>query len=51
MLKELGNRDGEEVIGREQTGAFGHDPMPVVVGVASERKIEPVLHPDQPGIA
>ena len=35
------------MVGRQQSMAFGHDAVPVMIGVAGEGKVKAVLHPDQ----
>ena len=47
MLKEIGNRHREIMIGRQQARASGDDPVPVMVGVARKSDIETVLQTDQ----
>ena len=47
MLKEIEDGSGKVMVRRQQTFALGDDAVPVVVGVAGERNVEAVLHPDQ----
>ena len=41
--------DGEIVIGGKQSGAAGHDAVPVVIRVAGEGDAEAILEVDQVG--
>src|ERR1035438_4791709 len=43
VLKEVQDRDRKIVVWRQQTCAFGHNPVPVVIRVAGEGDLEAIL--------
>ena len=48
MLEQVGDRDRQVVVGRQQARAAGDDAVPVMIGVAGEGDVEAILQPDQP---
>jgi len=48
MLEEVRDCHREILVGRQQSGAAGHDPMSVVIGVAGSGDLEAVLETDEP---